>query len=380
MHGTGAGLFGEFVTIFKKFLYVSHQPERKEKDCLNCGAEVLGPYCQNCGQKNTVVHQSFWQLLTHFVYDIFHFDGKFFDTLKRLLFRPGLVPKEYVQGRRFSYLDPIRMYLFTSAVFFLVFFSLVNLNESFDFTNSRIMSKEERFEVSAHLYAVNERQAQDSIEGKKLALLLDTTKSVQLEKVNAKNGIDSSNLIWLHNQPYKISAFNDSASISANLGENDWVESRLKTKWRVYKRKYGDDVNKMMQDILSRFLHWFPYILFVSLPVFALILKLLYLRRKKYYYSDHAVFTLYHYIFSFILLLLFWSFEALHQKSGWGLFNVLQTMLVIAWPLYLFIAVKRFYAQGWGKTFIKFLFLNLLGLLSIILIFALFSVLFIYQL
>jgi hypothetical protein len=359
---------------------VSHQPERKEKDCLNCGAEVLGPYCQNCGQKNTVVHQSFWELLTHFVYDVFHFDGKFFDTLKRLLFRPGLVPKEYVQGRRFSYLDPIRMYLFTSAVFFLVFFSIVNLDESFDFSDNRIMSKEERFEASAHIYAAEGRQTQDSITGKKLALLLDTTKSVLLEKINAKKVNDSSNLIWLHNQPYKISAFNDSASISASLGENDWVESKLNSKWNVYKRKYGDDVTKMMQDISSRFLHWFPYILFVSLPVFALILKLLYTRRKKYYYSDHAVFTLYHYIFSFILLLLFWSFEALHQKSGWGLFNFLQTLLVIAWPLYLFIAVKRFYAQGWGKTFIKFLLLNLLGLLSIILIFALFSVLFIYQL
>lgn len=95
-----------------------------EKDCLNCGTEVLGPYCQACGQKNTVVHQTFWQLITHFVYDILHFDGKFFDTLKYLLFRPGFVPKEYVRGRRFSYLDPIRMYLFTSAVFFLLFFSL----------------------------------------------------------------------------------------------------------------------------------------------------------------------------------------------------------------------------------------------------------------
>ena len=358
---------------------MSHQPERKEKDCLNCGAEVLGLYCQNCGQKNAVVHQSFWQLLTHFVYDVFHFDGKFFDTLKRLLFRPGRVPKEYVQGRRLRYLDPIRMYLFTSAVFFLVFYSIIDLEKTFEFDNNRIMSKEERFEASARIYTANSSQVLDSINGKKLALLLDTTNSVQLEKVNATTVNDSSNVIWLYNQPYIISAFNDSVSL-ASSGDNDWFENKLNSKWQVYKRKYGDDVNKMMQDISNRFLHWFPYILFVSLPVFAFILKLLYLRRKKYYYSDHAVFTLYHYIFSFILLLLFWSFEALHQKSGWGVFNFLQTLLVIAWPLYLFIAVKRFYGQGWGKTFIKFLLLNILGLLSILLIFALFSVLFIYQL
>ncbi|MGV3656323.1 MAG: DUF3667 domain-containing protein [Chitinophagaceae bacterium] len=56
------------------------------------------------------------------MYDIFHFDGKFFDTLKYLFFWPGGVAKEYVKGRRNRYLDPIRMYLFTSAVFFLIFF------------------------------------------------------------------------------------------------------------------------------------------------------------------------------------------------------------------------------------------------------------------
>jgi hypothetical protein len=359
---------------------VSHQPERKEKDCLNCGADVLGPYCQNCGQKNIVVHQSFWQMLTHFVYDIFHFDGKFFDTLKRLLFRPGLVPKEYVQGRRLSYLDPIRMYLFTSAVFFLVFYSIIDLEGSVDFDNNRIMSKEERFEASARIYAAESSFASDSATKKKLALLLDTAKTVKLEKVHTNAATDSSNVIMLHNKPYLISPLNDSMSLSESFGENDWVERRLNSKWKTYKQKYGDDVNKMMQDTLNRFLHWFPYILFVSLPVFALILKLLYRRRKYYYYSDHAVFTLYHYIFSFILLLLFWSFEALHQNTGWGLFNFLQSLLVIAWPIYLFFAVKRFYAQSWGKTFIKFLLLNILGLLSIILIFALFSVLFIFQL
>ncbi|RYZ28031.1 MAG: DUF3667 domain-containing protein [Chitinophagaceae bacterium] len=87
-----------FVPIFKKIFYVSHQPERKEKNCLNCGATVAGRYCQACGQENIVHKQSAWGLITHFVYDIFHFDGKFFDTLKRLLFKPGLVPKEYIAG------------------------------------------------------------------------------------------------------------------------------------------------------------------------------------------------------------------------------------------------------------------------------------------
>ncbi|WP_354667709.1 DUF3667 domain-containing protein, partial [Campylobacter jejuni] len=67
--------------------------------------------------------ESFWHLTTHFIYDITHFDGKFFSTLKYLLFRPGFLSKEYLKGRRAGYLHPVKMYVFTSALFFLIFFS-----------------------------------------------------------------------------------------------------------------------------------------------------------------------------------------------------------------------------------------------------------------
>jgi hypothetical protein len=272
------------------------------------------------------------------------------------------------------------MYLFTSAIFFLVFFSLVTLDKDLQFDDGRIMSKEERFEASAGIYAAGKEAFRDSLKDKTLALLLDTTKSIWLEKVETKIASDSGNLVMLHNKPYLVFPYDDSIATPRNSRKIRWIENRLERKWQTYKQEYGDDVNKMVQDTSSRFLHWFPYILFVSLPAFALILKLLYRRRKTYYYSDHAVFTLYHYIFSFILLLLFWSFELLHQNTGWWLFQFLQTLLTIAWPLYLVIAMKRFYMQGWGKTFIKFLLVNLLGILSLLVIFVFFTLLFIYQL
>jgi hypothetical protein len=357
---------------------VSHQPERKEKDCLNCGAEVLGPYCQNCGQKNTVVHQNFWQLLTHFIYDIFHFDGKFFDTLKRLLFRPGLVPKEYVQGRRFSYLDPIRMYLFTSAVFFLVFFSISRVGETFSFDNP-VMSYEERYQAAAQVYASLRINPSDSFAYKKLGMLLDTTKSIVLKNTSTVNVTDTGNLLRRNNTNYLMFPEN-TFMLEDSSQSDDWMDKRMNAVFNAYRKQYGDDLNKMSGVLMDRFTHQFPYMLFVSLPLFALILKLLYRRRKAVYYSDHAVFTLYHYIFSFILLLLYWGFDYLLDKSGWAFFQYLQTALIITWPIYLLLSMKRFYAQGWGKTIIKFLLLNLLGLLAILLIFALFSVLFIFQL
>src|SRR5258708_5580008 len=60
----------------------------------------------------------------HFFKDITHFDGKFFSTVKYLMRKPGFLSREYMVGRRMSYLNPIRMYVFTSAIFFIILFSL----------------------------------------------------------------------------------------------------------------------------------------------------------------------------------------------------------------------------------------------------------------
>src|SRR5436189_4808282 len=110
-------------------MLMSRIKERKEKTCLNCNAEVQGRYCQNCGQENTEPRETVWQLILHFFQDITHFDGKFFSTVKYLFLRPGFLSKEYMAGRRAAYVNPIRMYIFTSAFFFLIFFSFFKLNK-----------------------------------------------------------------------------------------------------------------------------------------------------------------------------------------------------------------------------------------------------------
>jgi len=100
---------------------LSHAHERTEKICLNCGAHLQGRYCHVCGQENVVPKESLGQLIRHFFEDITHFDGKFFKTIKYLITKPGFLSQEYLAGRRARYLHPIRMYLFISFIFFLVF-------------------------------------------------------------------------------------------------------------------------------------------------------------------------------------------------------------------------------------------------------------------
>jgi hypothetical protein len=78
---------------------VSHLPQRKEKDCLNCGTTVIGKYCHVCGQENTGRKESVWHLISHFFSDITHFEGKFFASIKDLILKPGFLSKESMIGR-----------------------------------------------------------------------------------------------------------------------------------------------------------------------------------------------------------------------------------------------------------------------------------------
>lgn len=77
-----------------------------------------------CGQENIVPNETAWHLITHFFNDITHFDSKFFTTLKILFTQPGFLAEEYRIGRRISYLNPVRLYVFSSFFFFLVIFTL----------------------------------------------------------------------------------------------------------------------------------------------------------------------------------------------------------------------------------------------------------------
>jgi hypothetical protein len=347
---------------------VSGKSLRKEKDCLNCGTIVTGRYCQNCGQENIVHKQSFWELVKHFIYDIFHFDGKFFDTLKYLLFRPGKVPRDYVSGKRTTYLDPIRMYLFTSAIFFIVFFSLEGVGKVFVNIDEEYLSPAERFQQVARLSKLN-----DSISSYKLSVLLDTTNLIQLKEVNLSEPVNDSFLLEVKGKNFLMKPEIDKDDPAFLTGVDTWLERKFAEAMMKKKKQYGSDVGQLFNDVSQDFLHKLPYLLFVSLPLFALILKLLYTRRKDFYYNEHAVFTLYHYIFSFILLLLIIGIIKLYDLWSINLLQWLIIFLVGYWLLSLFIGMRKFYHQTFLKTFAKFLLLNLMAFSLVVLLFIVFT-------
>ncbi|RYY98746.1 MAG: DUF3667 domain-containing protein [Chitinophagaceae bacterium] len=348
-------------------MYVSHQPERAEKDCLNCGAQVHGRFCHQCGQENIVTKQSAGSLILHFIYDIFHFDGKFFDTLRYLLFRPGRVAREYISGRRVRYLDPIRMYLFTSALFFLIFFAFKSIDVNDD-PSSGSLSRRHRFELASEISS----RPMDSFHKRVLRGLLDTSMVVYLD--DPKRPQDT--VLQFRGQPYTVEISFDSSQIKLlkRFPKDTWLHRFARARISRLDDRLRDSDKSTQAALLEGVFHRLPYLLFVSLPFFALLLKLLYIRRKQFFYADHIVFTLYHYIFNFILLLLVIGSVGLAERTGWDIFDWLTAALFITGLVYLYKGMRNFYGQGRWRTLLKFLALNFLGFWVILLLFLIFVV------
>lgn len=98
-------------------LELTAQTER----CLNCGAELSGEYCHQCGQQKVHRHDfSLKHFFGHLLHEFTHLDSnKILKTLYALVFRPGSLTAEYLAGRKGSYINPIRIYLTFSALYFL---------------------------------------------------------------------------------------------------------------------------------------------------------------------------------------------------------------------------------------------------------------------
>ncbi len=135
----------------------------------------------------------------------------------------------------------------------------------------------------------------------------------------------------------------------------------------------------MLDKFGESLLHRLPYMLFVSLPLFTLILRLVYIRRrwrKQFYFADHGVFTIHLYVFSFILLLLVFALSALQEATHWKFIDWLIFILFMLLFFYLYKAMRNFYGQRRLKTFFKFLlvaFGSFIMMLFLFLIFTIFS-------
>ena len=275
------------------------------ESCRNCGAITQGNYCQQCGQATHLHVPSAREFLHEFIAHYVALEGKLWHSLKLLLFKPGLLTREYIEGRRVRYVEPLRLYLSFSIIFFF----------AIKMSGVEILSADDRDEMPP------------AVSAPATANLPSTTPGMAMPPKRIRD-----------NQEFEVQAFG------------------------VYSKSLSDRVNKVLslphdqlKELAKRtFFSYVPYAIFLMMPVFALYLKLLYLGTGRRY-GEHFLFALHSNAFAFFMLSLF------VVADGW---NFVRFLLLVWLTFYLPTALRRVYGGSRKVTALRWMVLMFLHVIT----------------
>jgi hypothetical protein len=289
--------------------------------CANCGTILTGPFCSECGQRH---HTHPAHSLRHFIgeatEDLTHADSRLWQTLYALLLRPGFLTEEFLAGRRARYLPPVRLYLVVSIIFFL----LVGLQSWLSPPPIRVQNSHGLFRYDVNAGSAGsgriDRNPVTATRHAVAAPAAPTTVPMQ-------------------------SACKAVAARSLRLGA--WctdLSPRIQRSWTALNTEGGiERLDAIWLDSIER-------AMFLFLPLMALCLKPLY-RNPRRYYVEHLLFLVYNQTSIFVLLGLF-TLLGMITSSGLVLGPVGDALSIYV-LVYFYLAMRRVYREGRGRTLAK---------------------------
>lgn len=315
-----------------------------------------GPFCAACGQPKRGLVRHFTSFVGDFVDTVFDFDSRLFRTIGPLLLRPGFLTTEYLAGRRTRYVTPFRLFFVLCVLSFFALHAAtpdVNLgnagaaDEAVKYDSEPVISALEKARTNLVLAQRNATAEEATELAEKLAAI-----DVQLATVRAGGVIASErkplSLNFGNGQfdpvsnPIRIASLPDST--------NEWINQRVV---RVQSKLEAsrEDPEPFVDALFAAL----PPMLFVVLPLFALILKVWYVFKRRFYMEHLLVAIHSHAFLSLMLLLMSVSMltERLLPTSSAFLFWVDRAIWI--WTIvYLFLMQKRIYRHGWMMGIISF--------------------------
>ncbi len=303
----------------------------KQGVCANCNYPFREGenYCSNCGQENHSPNQPITHYFSELAESLLHLDSKFFSTIYQLIRFPGKVSIEYSENKRNRFMPPIRLYVFISFVFFLMVQWQTGDKEN-DGSRPGLSIKDSDGNKTK-IEQINE----DSLEIKTEDA--DGKTNLSLFGYNLK--FDARSL-----KKFKNPTASQIDSIIISQGEHPDYFSRTIT--RQFIKSVGDTENFKLHFI-QKLYKLGSMSLFLLMPIFAILLKLLHFTRKKYYY-EYLIFSIHYHSYCFLILTLLLLINMLI-----GVPAIFFFLAFILFMVYLAIAIKRAYPQSRRKAIAK---------------------------
>jgi hypothetical protein len=319
---------------------VAAEPRGGAGRCTNCGATATGVYCARCGQRIEPHVHTVSRFLREATESLTHADSRLWRTLITLLAKPGRLTREFLDGRRVSYLPPFRLYLVLSLLFFVI----ASLLGGTDLAVLDEMTKPPA--VAGAKTSPEPRTALEDL-SKEVASL--RTSSDPDERA-AGEQLDELT----------------QARCTFALGGNaflDWLQPRMQ---RGCEQTLADGGRALGREFMLNL----PRMLFLFLPLIAFVMMLMYWLPRRYY-VEHLLFFVHNHSFTFLLFLSLILVSAALPR-GVGDFLELAVFVYAAW--YLFRAMRVVYGQGRALTLAKYatlsvVYLVLLTALSVVTLF-----------
>ncbi|MEM5566258.1 DUF3667 domain-containing protein [Psychroserpens sp. AS72] len=330
--------------------------------CQNCESDLKEEFdfCPNCGQKTTeelTVGVLFYNTISNY----FSFDARFFKSFIPLMFKPGFLARKFLEGKRLLYLHPAQMYLFISVVFFFIYSFTVRsqtewinreLRETFN-EKANVVLKDSVEQKKIDSINKIENKKNDSIARAEVKKALVDNKWItgmddkEIDSLVARDDFSKNKKVSFDFNEKELDSLIDVGATDEELykamGMNDddgWFKKKLYTQvLKFYKTRDGGSILKAFYDTI-------PIALFFLLPIFAIFLKVLYFRKGRF--AHHLVFSFYYFSFLFTVFSIIFGVNLF-----WDVPDGIDWLIALSTFVYLFIALKRFYGQGWFLSFFK---------------------------
>lgn len=356
--------------------------------CKNCGEKLQGMYCHRCGQYALDIRQSFWKFIRQYFENVYQFDSKIWQTLYLLFRRPGLLTQKFNEGKINSYVHPFRLYMCVSVVFFTIFFMIASnqLNKTvaqitpynmpdtvltqlkrpevqrdtvvflYDFRGLNRALKERGVPTDSLLRAVPLEEKRGLARVELPRLLLDSCLFATTLRKRDRALIER-----FRSEPF-LRKIEKGSIDNEDLTAFEATKKFQLGKTKVYDWREIDDEDSRLRmeyyasSLLAQISKWTPLFMLFMLPLFALLTKLAY-RKKRLRYMQHFVHAI-HINTVFLLLLAvplsIFVASSLFDGAGDGSAVMWSFLLFYAFVLgYMLVSFRRVYGLGWVRTAIK---------------------------